>query len=411
MQLPTLKVALADGLEAKIHSEPAQGTAIKVGFVLNQKEYSHIVFGLGSYTFLVTNRQRAHLYKYRNNIKSEDSLMPFTQMLCESEELTAHKGRWSTSSGYAFILAIVRIASSTIPDIDDFSIHATPEIEKGYCTLEPDTRLLVILEDDVQLVTAEYLFSREDIKILNINEGIATIILDYLEDLNRLTFEYGVGFKYDCTGLEKLNLGSSPDICVTEYHNCDAIKELHQCRYNNLARYIDLSASPLQRLPSCIFAHSQLERIDLPKGIVDIPAMTFFRCRELKYIDLPESLTCLAMGAFQESGLQLLVVPKSVTSIDVSRFYLPDLRTLVILGSDITWSYDNSIMTPNNKVILLTIGIPELIKLDNAVNGVLDLMPHLKYINNKPVEYYQSEDYAANLLLNGYGSLIWHSDN
>lgn len=403
MQLPTLKVALADGLEARIHSTPATGTAIQAGF--NQRASNIVAFGLGSYTFITPDPQRDGLFKYRNSIKSEDSLMPFTLSLSDIDSLTVTKGKWSSAVDCAFILAIIRIADKT--NVATFS--ATPEIDRGYCTLLPDTRLLVILDDDVQLITAEEFFYRMDIKILNIHEYIATIILDHLDDLNRLTFEYGVGFRYDCTGIERLNLGTSPDICVTEYYNCDSIMELRQQHYINITRHIDLSNSPMTRVPAYIFAHSQLERIDLPKGITELSALTFLRCRELKYIDLPEGLKYLDIGAFQESGLQLLVIPKSVTHINMSRLCIPDLMTLAILGSGITWSYDSSILTPKNKIVFLTCDIFDLLRLDNMVHGLFNLMPNLKYINNKPVDYYQSSDFKASLILHGCGDFIWHS--
>ena len=417
MQIPTLRVALASGLDAKIHNQPAEGTVIQVGCTPSNPFKGNlslrIAYGLGTHTLFVVNENalRAQPYKFRTEQSDVNKLVTFKLFDYALSQLT--EDSYDCDREEAFIIAIVRLVadidnrSSTADDVT----YAEPQIHRGTIQVQEDTRLLVFVDKTVKLVRAGDFFAREDIKILNLKEPIASIILDHIKDINKLTYKYGVGFRYDCSGEAELNLGSSPDIAISEYYNCTDVSSLRQLHHTSAPRRVDLSQSKINHIPQYLFFNSAIEEINLPEGITELNTPTFLGCKNLKYLDLPQSLERIELGAFQQGGIQLLVIPENCKTINITNAALPDLYALSILGKDINWLYNPQYGVPKNKITLLQCDLGSLVKLDNMVGGILNIMPYLRYINNKPISYYQTETFAATMLLSGYSLFMWRSDN
>ena len=58
----------------------------------------------------------------------------------------------------------------------------------------------------------------------------------------------------------------------------------------------------------------------LSRNLTNIPNMTFAACKDLKSIDIPDSVTSIGNYAFYESGITNIEIPSSVTSIGDSAF-------------------------------------------------------------------------------------------
>ena len=64
-----------------------------------------------------------------------------------------------------------------------------------------------------------------------------------------------------------------------------------------------------------------LERVELPKGLLEIGERAFMYCSELQKADLPQGLLSLGENCFSNcKSLTELVIPAAITSIDLSHF-------------------------------------------------------------------------------------------
>ncbi len=64
-----------------------------------------------------------------------------------------------------------------------------------------------------------------------------------------------------------------------------------------------------------------LEHVDIPNGVTEIGGSAFSDCRSLREITLPKGLKILGNGAFSGTGLRAAVIPGSVEETGVSIFY------------------------------------------------------------------------------------------
>lgn len=72
----------------------------------------------------------------------------------------------------------------------------------------------------------------------------------------------------------------------------------------------------IAEIPEMAFANcSALEKVSLPEGLKMIGKQAFDRNTKLTSITLPSTLTTISASAFEETGLNSIVIPKSVTSI------------------------------------------------------------------------------------------------
>ena len=74
----------------------------------------------------------------------------------------------------------------------------------------------------------------------------------------------------------------------------------------------------------------------IPKGVTTINFAAFFKCYHLDSISIPEGVTAMYDGAFQESGLSYVTIPSTMEYIDVCVFQgCPNLTTVYCYAENI----------------------------------------------------------------------------
>lgn len=96
-----------------------------------------------------------------------------------------------------------------------------------------------------------------------------------------------------------------------------------------------------------------LTRIILPEDLEVLDDLCFYGCKSLKTVTIPNKVTKIPMGAFENSGLKTLVIPSSITYIDQCAFRgCTDLMHVVFTDKESIW-YAKDIYHPN---MITTIG-------------------------------------------------------
>ena len=101
--------------------------------------------------------------------------------------------------------------------------------------------------------------------------------------------------------------------------------------------YINLP-SQIKEIPSHAFSVCvSLKNVDIPKNVKLIGNSAFLHCISLESIDLPNGLVFIGRGAFQKcQSLKNLIIPDSVQQIRLSAFEGCDSLDSVVIGSGVT---------------------------------------------------------------------------
>ena len=94
--------------------------------------------------------------------------------------------------------------------------------------------------------------------------------------------------------------------------------------------------SELQNLGIYCFSDCKLlatSPIQLPEGLMDIPAMCFMNCESLDEIKLPTTIKHIGEGAFYRAKIKYINLPDGLQSIGNAAFYSSDLEEVLIPGS------------------------------------------------------------------------------
>ena len=88
----------------------------------------------------------------------------------------------------------------------------------------------------------------------------------------------------------------------------------------NAFRHLELTEvvipDSVKCIKTCAFAScKKLERVRLPHNLSELYDLVFMRCENLKSLDLPNSLRCVGIGCFSETGLEHMVIPKNLEVI------------------------------------------------------------------------------------------------
>ena len=79
-----------------------------------------------------------------------------------------------------------------------------------------------------------------------------------------------------------------------------------------------------------VFAESSVEGVELPATLTRIEYCAFENCKNLKSINLPNSLERVGKRCFQGSGLEEIMIPKTVKSIGDNAFNGSALKKIVV---------------------------------------------------------------------------------
>ena len=137
-----------------------------------------------------------------------------------------------------------------------------------------------------------------------------------------------IGNKVFCnTGLTEITIPASVvsigtkifmgcDALETVYYNsCFAPEEGLTCLYTDSIKEV-VFGDNITYLPDNIcYGCSALEKVTLPSNLKEIGSRCFYQCTSLRSIEFPKTVTELGWYAFQESGLESVVIPDSVTKI------------------------------------------------------------------------------------------------
>ncbi|MDE5876284.1 MAG: leucine-rich repeat domain-containing protein [Muribaculaceae bacterium] len=146
----------------------------------------------------------------------------------------------------------------------------------------------------------------------------------------------GCGAFYRCSNLEEFIMPNSVTELLTgsidgshvrgcHFGECTALKTLHISD--------GVTEIPREFANSCY----SLQNIHLPIGLKTIGEYAFQSASLLHEIEFPKTLETIKNGAFQHSGLQTVILPESVTSLDASVFYDNKSLEYLSLNSHCSW--------------------------------------------------------------------------
>jgi len=146
----------------------------------------------------------------------------------------------------------------------------------------------VILSDGIMKIASSTFENCKSLSNITIPEGITTIEENVF---------------CNCTSLKSIKLPSTlTTIDQGAFSNSGIRKIILSDRVNKIGMYL---------FDGC----SKLESVKLPKDMKVLPDCTFWNCKSLKKITLPNKLTKIGDAAFDFSGLTSITIPNSVTTI------------------------------------------------------------------------------------------------
>lgn len=199
---------------------------------------------------------------------------------------------------------------------------------------------------------------------------------------------------YDCDALEEVVAPTAlQSIGQSAFENCDSLKtvELNEGLTEIGVRAFNSSAVEKITIPSTVtetlgssFADcANLKEVNLGSGMTYVPNSMFSGCTALEEIIIPESITEIYWGAFEETGLKKIEIPDSVAYISADAFSDCDSMKSAVIGDGV-------------------------IEMGGAFRGCDALE---KVVLGKSIQYYDSAFYGCNSLkevvfpegFNGYG--------
>ena len=94
------------------------------------------------------------------------------------------------------------------------------------------------------------------------------------------------------------------------------------------------------RLDSSVFYNStNLKSVTLGNGITAIPRHTFYLCTSLTKVEIPENVTSIGAEAFMQSGIENIIIPDTVTSMQYNVFDGCQSLKSVVIGNGLSWIY------------------------------------------------------------------------
>ena len=175
-------------------------------------------------------------------------------------------------------------------------------------------------------------------------------LVDAIED------EYGV--KYSKDEKKLLTIPSSFPYSTYQVKDgteviCDKAFERIYPKYHFLKEV--RFPSSLLHIGNSAFLWSQgLEHIELPSRLKSIGDQAFAACGNLKRIELPKSLKFLGCGCFNNSGIDILVIPENVEQISGSPLNKKWTETKIVCNSNKFKVKNNCLYSADEKAIIAT---------------------------------------------------------
>ena len=110
-----------------------------------------------------------------------------------------------------------------------------------------------------------------------------------------------------------------------EYSYLESTDSYSFDKYNGLSPVVSIPAEyngkPVTAIGSeAFYERAEITNISIPDTAKYVGVNAFYGCTNLKEIELPENLDCIALGAFAYSGITNIVVPEQVKTIERDAF-------------------------------------------------------------------------------------------
>ena len=156
---------------------------------------------------------------------------------------------------------------------------------------------------------------RKTREVADVLENVTKITLpSTIKSIGKAAFEFNIN-------LQEVNIPAGVDeIHALTFFNCRAIKSI------NLPESV-------KKIGKAAFSQCfKLEQINLPQGITEIGESVFNGCKSLETIEIPDSVTKIGRNAFQDCHkLREIVIPNGVEEIGIMAFgHCKNLQTIVI---------------------------------------------------------------------------------
>lgn len=220
-----------------------------------------------------------------------------------------------------------------IPD----SIEDTPVVELGtYAFRDRKKMETVVMPDTVKTVGDNLFYNCTALKQVKLSTALKSIKdsmfsgCEALEEFNipdHITNIEGGAFMH--SGLKSIYIPDTVISFLSKRRN-GIDQDIYSFIFSGCRNLesVRLPAS-MTIIPDYMFSRcTALSNIILPNGITEIGKLAFEECESLTHLDIPAAVTAIRKGAFDNTGLQSLTIPDSVTVLECSFGTCKHLETL-----------------------------------------------------------------------------------
>lgn len=271
------------------------------------------------------------------------SVVPITGWSCP-DYVRDETGSWPQAGAYTFTAELPEgYMCDPLPAVrvilGGAQAYSLPVTGDGY-SFDPDTGILTISNDNGSMAWQSGGIAREDVKEVEIREGV-TVIGDGAfwgcSSLTEVTLPTTLesilaqAFR-DCAKLKKVTFPASlTSIRDVAFLNCTSLTEVTLPAGLTFVEGAFSGCTSLKRaaflgtpttLGEAMFRNcSSLTEVILPAGLTFLPKYTFEGCTSLKKITLPETLNSIGAGAFWNcSSLTEVNLPAALIAIGTAAF-------------------------------------------------------------------------------------------
>ena len=158
-----------------------------------------------------------------------------------------------------------------------------------------------------------HLFGNKE-AIIQSSEGYIQAIVDKFAKTDRLVIPNGV--EHIC------RLCTSIDFMFKEVVIPNSVTKIDANVFKNFVNLEEIEIpDSVELLFSSVFAGCKnLKSIRLPNGITRLKQNLFADCTSLKYVEVPDSVIVIEAGAFYNSGVEIVKLPRGIRTINKAAF-------------------------------------------------------------------------------------------
>lgn len=268
-----------------------------------------------------------------------------------------------------FVLAVLIIVGTGsyfyLKDVWDFDFVDGTEkgtaVLMGYYGDAKNVKLPDRLRGKKVVSIGEGAFKGSDIVSVEVSKYVTTVEKNAFRDCKNLKSvklpeglrSLGESAFLDCSALENVNIPSdlekindavflntaikSLDFSKNEnfvfengvIYNKDITKIYHALATADLSSYV-CPASVKTISPYAFNGHAELKSFKINDGVKRLESATFYGCKGLKELNLPDSVLYIGPLAVSDSGVQKIYIPKQTATIDKSAFLQMEKQITIV---------------------------------------------------------------------------------